>query len=57
MSAEAVAILRAALQDAQPGAGRDQAIDRLQAIRQRNHLGPDVPRAETLIREDREQSQ
>ena len=56
MSAEAVAILRAALHDAQPGVGRAHAIDQLRALRQRNHLGPDLPVAETLIRDDRDQS-
>ncbi len=56
MSAEAVAILRAALQDAQSGAGRGQAIDRLRAIRRRAHLGADAPLAEELVREDRERS-
>jgi hypothetical protein len=56
MSADAVTILRAALQDAQPGAGRSQAIDRLQAIRQRAHLGADARLAEELVREDRERS-
>ncbi|MGH3963472.1 MAG: FitA-like ribbon-helix-helix domain-containing protein [Pseudonocardiaceae bacterium] len=56
MSAEAIAILRAALQDAQSGAGRSQAIDRLRAIRQRAHLGADAPLAEELVRADRERS-
>jgi len=56
MSAEAVTILRAALQDAQPGAGRSQAIDRLRTIRQRAHLGADDRPAEELVREDRERS-
>jgi plasmid stability protein len=56
MSAEAVMILRAALQDAQRGAGRNQAIDQLRAIRQRAHLGTDARLAEELIREDRERS-
>ncbi len=56
MSAEAVAILRSALQGAQPGAGRGQAIDRLRAIRQRAHLGADARLAEELVREDRERS-
>jgi plasmid stability protein len=56
MSAEAIAILRTALQDAQSGAGRSQAIDRLRAIRQRAHLGADAPLAEELVREDRERS-
>ncbi|MGQ0719709.1 MAG: FitA-like ribbon-helix-helix domain-containing protein [Pseudonocardiales bacterium] len=56
MSAEAVAILRAALQGAQSDAGRSQAIDRLRTIRQRAHLGADAPLAEELIREDRERS-
>ncbi len=56
MSAEAVSILRAALQGAQPGAGRSQAIDRLRTIRRRAHLGADAPLAEELIREDRERS-
>ncbi|HVE95447.1 MAG TPA: hypothetical protein VNA67_00400 [Pseudonocardiaceae bacterium] len=54
MSAEAVAILRAALQGAESGTGRSQAIDRLRAIRQRAHLGGDARPAEELIREDRE---
>lgn len=56
MSAEAVAILRSALQGAQSGAGRGQAIDRLRAIRQRAHLGADARLAEELVREDRERS-
>ncbi len=56
MSAEAVAILRAALLGEQSGAGRSQAIDQLRAIRQRTHLGADASLAEKLIREDRERS-
>ncbi|MDQ2791416.1 MAG: Arc family DNA-binding protein [Actinomycetota bacterium] len=56
MSAEAVAILRAALQGAQPGAGRSQAIDQLRAIRLRAQLGANAPLAEDLVREDRERS-
>ncbi len=52
--AEAVAILRAALQGAQSGAGRSQAIDQLRAIRQRAHLGADGRLAEELVRADRE---
>ena len=56
MSAEAVMILRAALQDAQLGGGRNQAIDQRRAIRQRAHLGTAAPLAEELIREDRERS-
>ncbi|MGH3928738.1 MAG: FitA-like ribbon-helix-helix domain-containing protein [Pseudonocardiaceae bacterium] len=56
MSAEAVVILRAALQGARPGGGRGQAIDRLRAIRRRVHLAADVPPAEELVREDRERS-
>ncbi len=56
MSAEVVSILRTALQGAQSGAGRSQAIDRLRMIRQRAHLGADAPLAEELIREDRERS-
>ncbi len=56
MSAEAVAILRAALQGAQSGAGRGQAIDRLRAIRRRAHLSADARLAEELVREDRERS-
>ncbi|MGH3550019.1 MAG: FitA-like ribbon-helix-helix domain-containing protein [Pseudonocardiaceae bacterium] len=56
MSAEAVAILRAALQGAQPGAGRSQAIDQLRAIRRRAQLGANAPLAEDLVREDRERS-
>jgi plasmid stability protein len=56
MSAEAVAILRAALQGTQSGAGRNQAIDRLRAIRHRAHLGADARLAEELVREDRERS-
>jgi hypothetical protein len=54
MSAEAVAILRAAPQDAQSGVGRSQAIGRLLVIRRREHHGVDVPLAEELVREDRE---
>ncbi|MGQ0775968.1 MAG: FitA-like ribbon-helix-helix domain-containing protein [Pseudonocardiales bacterium] len=56
MSAQAVVILRSALQGTQSGAGRSHAIERLRAIRQRTHLGPDDPLAEELIREDRERS-
>ncbi|MDQ3885568.1 MAG: Arc family DNA-binding protein [Actinomycetota bacterium] len=56
MSAEAVTILRSALQGSQSGAGRSQAIDRLRAIRRRAHLGADARRAEELVREDRERS-
>ncbi|MGH3778798.1 MAG: hypothetical protein ACRDRR_24190 [Pseudonocardiaceae bacterium] len=56
MSAEAIAIRRTALQDAQSGAGRSQAIDRLRAIRRRAHLGADAPLAEQLVRADRERS-
>lgn len=56
ISAEAVVILRSALQGAQSGAGRRQAIDRLRAIRQRAHLGADARLAEELVREDRERS-
>jgi plasmid stability protein len=56
MSAEAVAILRAALQGAQSGVGRSQAVDRLRAIRRRAHLGVGARLAEELVREDRERS-
>ncbi|MBA2472881.1 MAG: hypothetical protein DLM61_26685 [Pseudonocardiales bacterium] len=56
MSAEAVAILRAALQGEQSGAGRNEAIDRLRAIRRRTHLGAGAQLAEELVREDRERS-
>ncbi|MGH3981418.1 MAG: FitA-like ribbon-helix-helix domain-containing protein [Pseudonocardiaceae bacterium] len=56
MSAEAVAILRAALQGAQSGTGRSQAVDRLRAIRRRTHLGAEDPPAEELVRADRERS-
>jgi plasmid stability protein len=54
MFAEVVMILRAALQDAQLGAGRSQAIDQLRAIRHRAHLGTDARLAKELVREDRE---
>lgn len=56
MSAEAVAILRSALQGEQSGLGRSQAIDRLRAIRGRAHLVADAGLAEELVREDRERS-
>lgn len=56
MSAEAVAILRAALQGAQSGVGRSQAVDQLRAIRRRTHLGASARLAEELVREDRERS-
>jgi plasmid stability protein len=56
MSAETVAILRAALQGAQSAAGRSEAIDRLRTIRQRARLGADAPLAEELVRDDRERS-
>ncbi|MGH3785765.1 MAG: FitA-like ribbon-helix-helix domain-containing protein [Pseudonocardiaceae bacterium] len=56
MSAEAVAILRAALQGAQSGAGRRQAVDQLRAIRRRAHLSTEDRLAEELVREDRERS-
>ncbi len=52
----AVAILRAALQGEQSGAGRNEAIDRLRAIRRRTHLGAGAQLAEELVREDRERS-
>jgi plasmid stability protein len=56
MSAETVAILRAALQSTQSGVGRSQAVNRLRAIRQRAHLGAGARLAEELVREDRELS-
>ncbi len=56
MSAETVAILRAALHGEQSGAGRNQAIDQLRAIRLRARLGADAPLAEELVRADRERS-
>ena len=56
MSAEAVAILRTALQGAQSGTGRSEAIDRLRAIRQRAPLGAGAAPAEDLVRADRERS-
>lgn len=56
MSAEAVAILRAASQGTQSGAQRSDAIDRLRAIRQRARIDFDTPPAEDLVREDRQRS-
>lgn len=56
MSAETVAILRAALAREQPTSGRRDAIGRLRAIQARAALGPDRPTAEDLVREDRERS-
>ncbi len=56
MSAEAVAILRAALQGAQSRAGRSQAVEQLRAIRRRAHLGAEDRPAEELVRADRERS-
>ena len=56
MSAEAIAILRAALQGAQSVAGRSRAVERLRAIRRRVHLGAGARLAEELVREDRERS-
>lgn len=56
MSAEAVAILSAALQGEQSGAGRSQAIDQLRVIRHRAQLGAEGRPAEELIRVDRERA-
>lgn len=56
MSAEAVAILRAASQGTQSRTGRTEAIDRLRAIRERARIGADTPPAEDLVREDRQRS-
>jgi hypothetical protein len=56
MSAEALAILRAALQGTQSTAGRSQVVDQLRAIRQRAYLGAGDRLAEELVREDRERS-
>ncbi|MGH3789020.1 MAG: hypothetical protein ACRDRG_21265 [Pseudonocardiaceae bacterium] len=49
-----VAILRAALQGAQSGAGRSQVVEQLRAIRRRVHLSAEDPPAEELVRADRE---
>jgi plasmid stability protein len=56
MSAEAVAILRAASPGAQSRSGRTEAIDRLRASRQRARIGADTPPAEDLVRADRQRS-
>lgn len=56
MSAEAVAILSAALQGEQSGAGRSRAIDELRVIRYRTRLGAEGRLAQELIRVNRERT-
>ncbi len=54
MSAEAIVLLRQALQAGNEPSKQRAAIDRLQEIRRRSRLPAEVPRAEDLIREDRD---
>ncbi|CAN5250911.1 hypothetical protein BH20ACT22_BH20ACT22_25320 [soil metagenome] len=54
MSAQAIALLRQALQPAADQSARQQAIDRLREIRNRSHLPDGAAPSEQLIREDRE---
>lgn len=54
MSAEAIVLLRQALQGGERLAGQRAAIDRLAEIRRRTRLPAGAPSAEQLVREDRD---
>lgn len=55
MSAEAIALLRQALQPGNDQSAKQRAaIDRLREIRQRSRLPTEVASAEQLVREDRD---
>jgi len=55
MSAEVIAILQQALQDVgDQRAGQRAAIERLREIRRRSWLPDEMPRAEQLVRQDRD---